>query len=230
MLVYFHGGGFWMGSLETEDNACRLLTNAAGCIVVSVGYRLAPENKFPTAVEDGYAAVRWVAENANAMKADRTRIAVGGASAGGNVAAVVALMARDRGSPQLVYQLLMYPVLDYAFDTPSYRDNAEGYMLTKDVMAWCWSVYLRAEADGQNPYASPLRAQDLGSLPTALVITAEYDPLRDEGEAYAAGLRQAGVPVVCKRQAGAIHGGLPVDMGREVWQEAAAALQSAFSP
>jgi acetyl esterase len=123
----------------------------------------------------------------------------------------------------------MYPVLDYAFDTPSYQENAEGYMLTKDAMAWCWSLYLRTEADGRNPYASPLQAKDLSDLPPVLVITAEYDPLRDEGEAYAARLRQAGVPVVCRRQAGAIHGGLPVDMGREVWEEAAAALRSAFS-
>ena len=230
VLVYFHGGGFWMGSIETEDSACRLLTNAAGCVVVSVGYRLAPENRFPTAVEDGYAAIRWVAENASAMNADRARIAVGGASAGGNVAAVVALMARDRGTPRLIYQLLMYPVLDYAFDTPSYQENAEGYMLTKDAMAWCWSLYLRTEADGRNPYASPLQAKDLSDLPPVLVITAEYDPLRDEGEAYAARLRQAGVPVVCQRHEDAIHGGLPPEMAKEMTEEAAAALLSAFSP
>jgi acetyl esterase len=124
----------------------------------------------------------------------------------------------------------MYPVLDYAFDTPSYQENAEGYMLTKDAMAWCWSLYLRTEADGRNPYASPLQAKDLSDLPPALVITAEYDPLRDEGEAYAARLRQAGVPVVCRRYDGAIHGGLPPEMAKEMTEEASAALLSAFSP
>ena len=230
VLVYFHGGGFWVGSIETEDSSCRLLTNAVGCTVVSVEYRLAPEHKFPAAAEDCYAATRWVAENVDTINADRSRIAVSGASAGGNLAAVVALMARDRGTPRLIYQLLMYPVINYAFDTPSYQENAEGYMLTKDVMMWCWSFYLRTGADGRNPYASPLRAKDLSGLPPAMVITAEYDPLRDEGEAYAARLRQAGVPVVCKRQAGAIHGGLPPEMAQEMTEEAVAALRSAFSP
>jgi len=229
VLVYFHGGGFWMGSIATEDSACRLLTNAADCAVVSVEYRLAPEHKFPAAVENGYAATKWVAENADNLGVDAARIAVGGASAGGNVAAVVALMARDRGTPRLAYQLLLYPVTNFAFDTPSYRENADGYMLTKDAMMWCWNLYLRGEADGHNPYASPLRAQDLHGLPPALVVTAEYDPLRDEGESYAARLREAGVPAVCKRYDGMIHGGLPMDMGKEAWQEAAAALRSAFA-
>jgi len=228
VLVYFHGGGFWMGSLETEDSTCRLLANAVGCTVVSVEYRLAPEHKFPAAAEDCYAATRWVAENADAVRGDRSRIAVSGASAGGNMAAVVALMARDRGTPRLIYQLLMYPVTNYAFDTPSYQENAEGYMLTKDIMMWCWSLYLRTEADGLNPYASPLRAKNLSGLPPSMVITAEYDPLRDEGEAYAARVRQAGVPVVCKRQAGAIHGGLPPAMAQEMTGEAIADLRSAF--
>jgi len=206
-----------------------LLTNAADCAVVSVEYRLAPEHKFPAAVEDGYAATKWVAQNASNLGVDAARIAVGGASAGGNVAAVVALMARDRGTPRLVYQLLLYPVTNFAFDTPSYQQNADGYMLTKDAMMWCWSLYLRGEADGHNPYASPLRAQDLHGLPPALVVTAEYDPLRDEGELYAARLREAGVPAVCKRYDGMIHGGLPMDMGKQAWQEAAAALRSAFA-
>lgn len=229
VLVYFHGGGFWMGSIATEDSACRLLTNAADCAVVSVEYRLAPEHKFPAAVEDGYAATKWVAENASNLGVDAARIAVGGASAGGNVAAVVALMARDRGTPRLAYQLLLYPVTNFAFDTPSYQQNADGYMLTKDAMMWCWSLYLPTEADGYNPYASTLRAHDLSGLPPALVVTAEYDPLRDEGEAYAARLREAGVPAVCTRYDGILHGGLPPDMGKEAWQEAAAALRSAFS-
>ena len=229
VLVYFHGGGFYIGSIATEDSSCRWLTNAAGCIVASVEYRLAPEHKFPAAAEDCYAATKWVAENASAIGGDPTGMAVGGPSAGGNLAAVVALMARDRGTPPLVYQLLMYPVTNFAFDTPSYRENGDGYFLTKDAMVRGWNLYLVTEADGHNPYASPLRAQDLRGLPPALVVTAEYDPLRDEGEAYAARLREAGVPVVCTRYDGMLHGGLPLDMGKEAMHEAAAALRSAFA-
>lgn len=232
VLVFFHGGGFAIGSIEGYDELCRALTNAAGCIMVSVDYRLAPEHKFPAAVDDCYAATKWVAENANAIGGDPTRIAVGGDSAGGNLAAVVALMARDRGTPPLVYQLLVYPCTNFAaFDTPSHRENAEGYFLTKDDMVWFMDLYLRSEADAHNPYASPLRAQDLRGLPPALVITAEFDPLRDEGEAYAARLREAGVPVICTRYNGMIHGFviMPFDQMRKARQEVAAGLRSAFA-
>lgn len=231
VLVFFHGGGFALGSIETHDELCRALTNAAGCIAVSVDYRLAPEHRFPAAVDDCYAATRWVAENANAIGGDPTRIAVGGDSAGGNLAAVIALMARDQGTPPLVYQLLVYPVTDSAFDTPSRQEYADGYFLTRDDMVWFTNLYLRSEADGDNPHASPLRAQDLSGLPPAQVITGEFDPLRDEGEAYAARLREAGVPVVCRRYNGMIHGflSMPFDQGKKARQEAAAGLRSAFA-
>src|SRR5262245_13361078 len=199
ILVFFHGGGWVIGNRETHDATCRALTNAAGCIVASVDYRLAPEHKFPAAVEDSYAATRWIADHATSIGADPTRIAVGGDSAGGNLAATVSLAARERGGPPLVFQLLVYPVTDHAYDTPSYKDNADGYFLTRDAMVWFWNHYLDREADGRNPLASPLRARDLQNLPQAFVMTAEYDPLRDEGEAYAKRLREAGVPVTLNR-------------------------------
>ena len=233
VLVYFHGGGWVIGSIETHDATSRALANAAGCIVVSVDYRLAPEHKFPAAAEDAYAATKWVAESAAALGGDPRRIAVGGDSAGGNLAAAVCLMARDRGGPSLAYQVLIYPVTDYSFDTPSYRENAEGYLLTKDSMGWFWNHYLRDESDGRNPYASPLRAESLAGLPPALIITAEFDPLRDEGEAYADRLREAGVPVACSRYDGMIHGfvGLAtvLDKGKLAVGEAAGALRAAFA-
>lgn len=231
LLVFFHGGGFVMGSIELYDEFCRALTNGAGCIVISVGYRLAPEHKFPAAVEDCYAAAKWVAVNANAIGGDSMRIAVGGDSAGGNLAAVVTLMARDKGTIPLVLQLLMYPATNLAHDTPSAQENANDYFLTRDDMYWFRSLYLSSDADRNNPHASPLRAQDLHGLPPALVITAEYDPLRDEGEAYAARLRDAGVTTTCTRYNGMIHGflSLPLDQGRKGRQEVTAALRSAFA-
>jgi acetyl esterase len=231
VLVFFHGGGFVIGSIELYDEFCRALTNGAGCIVISVGYRLAPEHNFPAAVEDCYAATKWVAVNAKAIGGDSARIAVGGDSAGGNLAAVVALMARDKGTVPLVLQLLMYPATDLAHDTLSAQENANDYFLTRDDMFWFRSLYLNSDADRNNPYASPLRAQDLHALPPALVITAEYDPLRDEGEAYAARLREAGVTTTCTRYNGMIHCflSLPFDQGKKGRQEVTAALRSAFA-
>jgi acetyl esterase len=233
VLVFFHGGGWTTGDLDTMDTPLRALTNRAGCVVVSVDYRLAPEHKFPAAVEDAYTATRWVAENASVVQGDPTRIAVGGDSSGGNLAAAVALMARDRGEPSLIYQLLVCPVTNHDFSTLSYQENADGYLLTKGSMVWFWNQYLKDEKDGHNPYASPLQAQDFSGLPPALVITAEYDPLRDEGEAYAARLQKAGVSVVTKRYEGMIHGFFEMaallDTSRLAIEEAAQALRKAFT-
>lgn len=231
LLIFFHGGGFVIGSIELYDEFCRALANGAGCIVMSVDYRLAPEHKFPAAVEDCYAATKWLAANARAIGGDSVRIAVGGDSAGGNLAAVVALMARDRGTVPIVLQLLMYPATDLAHDTLSAQENAKGYFLTRDEMIWFRSLYLSSDADQDNPYASPLRAQNLRRLPPALVITAEYDPLRDEGEAYAARLREAGVTTICTRYDGMIHVflSLPFDQCKKGRQEITAALRSAFT-
>lgn len=232
VLVHYHGGGWIAGDLETYDPICRALTNAAGCAVVSVAYRLAPEHKFPAAVEDCYAALQWVATNAATFNGDVTRLAIGGESAGGNLTAVVAQMSRDRGGPTLVYQLLVCPITDYNFNTTSYRENADGYLITKADMVWFWNHYLRSEADGESTQASPLRAVDLRGLPPALVITAEFDPLRDEGEAYATRLLEAGVPTVVKRYGGTIHGffelSAVLDQGRQAVAEAAAGLRTAF--
>ncbi|GAC1350026.1 MAG: alpha/beta hydrolase [Ktedonobacteraceae bacterium] len=233
VLVFFHGGGWVIGNIESHDVMCRSLTNAADCITVSVDYRLAPEYKFPAAPEDCYAATQWVAANAGTFNGDPTRIAVGGDSAGGNLAAVVALMARDRGGPSLVYQLLIYPATDYYLPgTPSIYENAEGYLLTRDDMIWFLGHYLPSEAEAKHPYAFPLQAKDLSGLPPAMVITAEFDPLRDEGEIYTARLQKVGVVATATRYYGMIHGFLSLagalDQGRQALADAAAGLRSAF--
>lgn len=231
VLVFFHGGGFVIGSIESHDELCRALTNGVGCVVVSVDYRLAPEHKFPAAVEDCYAATTWVSQNAKDIGADSTHIAVGGDSAGGNLAAVVALIAKDSGRLPLSFQLLMYPTTDAAMSMPSVRENADGYFLTRADMVWFLSLYLRDDADRDNPRVSPLRAHTFHGLPPALVITAEFDPLRDEGEAYAAKLREAGVKVTSTRYGGMIHGfvSMPFDQGKKAKQEVVSALRSAFA-
>lgn len=233
VLVYYHGGGWVIGDLNTVEVPCRLLTNKAQCVVVSVDYRLAPEHKFPAATEDAYIAAKWVVENSKSLQVDPTRVAVCGDSAGGNLAAVVALMARDRNGPSLLYQVLVYPVTHHAYDTDSYRENSEGYFLTKDSMIWFWNHYLQAAQDGENPYASPMLAENLSRLPPALVITAEYDPLRDEGEAYAARLMEAKVPVEITRYNGMIHGffWMPhaLEQGRKAIEQVANALKQVFN-
>jgi acetyl esterase len=206
VVVYFHGGGWIMGSIDTHDAYCRALANASGTVAVSVDYRLAPEHKFPAGAEDAFAAARWVAENGSDIGVDARRIALAGDSAGGNLAAAVTLMSRDRGTPPAAFQVLIYPVTDYNFDTDSYHENADGYHLTRSGMMWGWRHYLDKQEDGHSSYASPLRADDLRGLPPALVITAQFDPLRDEGEAYAERLRASGVPVTLRRYNGMIHG------------------------
>jgi acetyl esterase len=230
VLVYFHGGGWVLGDLDAADTICRSLANGAGCVVVSADYRLAPEHKFPAAAEDAFAATRWVAQNAAGIGGDPDRIAVAGDSAGGNLAAAVALMARDRGDPHLAYQLLIYPVTQYGFDTESYRQYERGYGLSKEEMVWFWHHYLPHPADGQNPCASPLLANSLSHLPPALIVTAECDVLRDEAEAYAARLQAAGVPVRLWRYDGMIHNfiGLApvVDRGKQALAEIAGQLRS----
>ncbi len=231
-LVYFHGGGWVIANLDTYDSSCRALVNAANCAVVSVAYRQAPEYPFPAAPEDAFAAYKWVMDNAASIRTDPKRVAVGGESAGGNLAAVVALMARDRGAPMPVHQMLIYPITNYAFDTASYQENAMAVPLSKGAMEWFWSYYLRRPADGHNPYASPLQAKSLQGLPSATVITAEIDPLRDEGEAYAQRLRDAGIAVKSTRYTGVTHeffsmSGI-IDKAKQAVDEAAGQLKAAF--
>ncbi len=206
VIVYFHGGGWVIGELDTVDNPLRRIANRTGAVVVSVDYRLAPEHRYPAAFDDSYAATAWVAEHAAELGGDPERIAVCGDSAGGNLAAAVAIAARDRQGPRLTAQLLIYPVTDFGFTTESYEQNGEGYLLTKGSMQWFWAHYLGAQDLGKDPYACPARADDLSGLPPAFVATAEFDPLRDEGEAYAANLRIAGVDVTAKRYDGMLHG------------------------
>jgi len=205
VLVYFHGGGWVRGDLDTHDGLCRLLAEAADCVVVSVDYRRAPEHPFPTPVHDAYAATAWVAEHAELVGGDGDRIAVGGDSAGGNLAAAVTLLARERDGPDIDHQVLLYPVTDYDLDTDSYHENESGYLLSRASMRWYWERYLDDVVDGANPYASPLRAPDLSGLPSATVVTAGYDPLRDEGAAYADRLQEAGVAVTHANYPGMVH-------------------------
>lgn len=233
ILVYFHGGSFTVGDLDTHDAPLRALANRAGCIVVAVAYRLAPENQFPAAPEDAYAATKWVVEHAAEIGGDATRVAVGGDSAGGNLAAVVTLMARDRNRPALVYQVLIYPNTDATMSTASWQElGNKGYILTTEGMASAFAQYLPGSVDKKNSYVSPLWA-NLNSLPPALIIIGECDPLRDEDEAYAERLKQAGVPVVSKRYDGMIHGFFQMagalDAGKEVIVEIAANLKQAFA-
>jgi acetyl esterase len=205
-LIYIHGGGWVIGDLDTHDIVCRAIARRAGAVVVSVDYRLAPEYKFPAAVVDCYAATEWVSANAERLGIDQARISVGGDSAGGNIAAVVCLKARDEGGPRIALQVLVYPVTDLSsFATGSYEEFADDHYLTRSLMEWFRGHYLSSMDDARNPHASPLLARDLSGLPPALIITAECDPLRDEGEAYAARLEQAGVSVTSTRYAGMIH-------------------------
>lgn len=206
VIVNFHGGGFVIGDLDTADAQCREMCRRTAAVVVSVDYRLAPEHRFPAAAEDCFAATSWVAAQAAALGVDATRLAVAGDSAGGNLAAVVAMMARDRGGPAIAFQLLVYPVTDCNFDTGSYRSNGDGYLLTAATMRWFFDHYAPPPIDRTHPHLSPLRASSFANLPPALVMTAEFDPLRDEGEAYAQRLRESGVAAQALRMDGHIHG------------------------
>jgi len=231
-LIYFHGGGWVLGDLESHDHVCRALANNASCVVLSVDYRLAPEHKFPAAVHDSFAATQWIADLAGELGEDRSRIAVGGDSAGGNLAAVVSQIARDRGGPSIAYQLLIYPSTDMRMNMPSIEENADGPLLTKASMHWFVNHYLNSDADRTDSLASPLLASNLRGLPPAFILTAECDPLRDEGEAYGQHLREAGVPVEVQRYEGMPHGffsfAAALDGGRRAFADATSRLRSAF--
>ena len=232
LLLWFHGGGWVTGNLDTHDQLGRLLADHAGAVVVSVDYRLAPETKFPGAADDCLAAYEWALAHAGEVGADSARVAIGGDSAGGNLAAVVALDARERGLPQPKLQLLVYPVTDYEFDSAAMIDNAKGYFLEAEGMRWFFDHYSRTPADFDDPRFSPLRAPDLSGLARAVVVTAEFDPLRDQGEAYGRRLADAGVPTQAVRADGLIHGffGMHEFMppGKEAWDVSVAALRDAF--
>jgi len=232
ILVYYHGGGWIRGDLDTHDDVCRYLCHHAGCLVASVDYRLAPEHRFPAALDDCDAATRWVAENAAALGADPARLAVGGDSAGGNMACGVTLRARARGGPQIAFQLLIYPATDLAGESESKRLYSSGYLL--DSMPFYVASYLGPEGDAADPLASPLLAPDLAGLPPAFVLTAGFDPLRDEGEAYARRLQEAGVAVEYRCHEGMIHGFVSITgliaRAEAGLADAAAALRGAFAP
>lgn len=232
-LVYYHGGGFICGSIEGHDSLCRMLASTVGCAVASVEYRLAPEHPFPTPVHDAYTALSWVHESADELGIDHTRIAVGGDSAGGNLATVAARQAKERRGPPVAYQVLYYPVTDLgSIDTASYDAFASGFGLSRQEMAFCRDAYLPSSDDFENPSASPLRAGNLIGLPAAYIVTAECDPLRDEAEAYAGKLSEAGVPVVMERYAGQIHAFVrmydQIDDGRRVIARTAELLAPAL--
>lgn len=232
VIVYYHGGGWVVGSLETHDGICRALADAVDAVVVSVDYRLAPEHVFPAAVDDAFTALCWVHEHAGELGGDPARIAVAGDSAGGNLSAVVAQLARGDGGPALRFQLLVYPVTDHEFESRSMIDNGAGYYLTADAMRWFYGHYLRTEADADDPRVSPIRG-DLAGLPPAFVVTAEYDPLRDQGVAYAAALRAAGTEVAGRTYEGMFHGffGMQemIDVSKVALDDAVAALRGALA-
>lgn len=233
-LVFYHGGGWILGGLETHDALCRALTNATGCVVIAVDYRLAPEHRYPAALEDCYAATQWVANNAASIEARTDSLVTCGESAGGTLAAGVALLARDRDGPDIDHQTLLYPPTNYAFDTDSYEENAQGYFLTREDMKRFWNGYLRTELDGRHPYASPLRAT-LEDLPPSLVVTAGFDPVRDDGRAFVDRLEDAAVPARHLEYDEMIHGFLPMlddpalDRAREAIDEVGTAVRDAVS-
>jgi acetyl esterase len=231
-VVWFHGGGWVMGSLETHDVMCRRLAAAAGCALVAVDYRLAPEHRYPAAVDDAWSATRWIADNGSRLGLDTDRLVVGGDSAGGNLAAVVARRARDHRLG-LRLQVLVYPVIDSDLETPSYRSNATGFGLTRDAMAWFWDHYAPDAERRKEPDASPLRAASLAGVAPALVVTCELDPLRDEGEAYARRLEREGVPVTLTRYDSMIHGFARMfavmDRSHDVIRQLAGGIREAIS-
>jgi acetyl esterase len=233
VILFYHGGGWIVGSVESHDNVCRKLANRSSAIVISVGYRLAPEHKFPCAVEDAFAALQWARNEACSFSGSPDRIAVCGDSAGANLAAVTCLVSRDRGGPPIRFQALAYPATDAAnLNTESFRANGKGYYLTSEDIVQVIPLYLNDSDEARDPYVSPLLATDLKGLPPALIITAEFDPLRSEGEAYAERLDQAGVPCRLHRYGSMIHGfvsfiGILPQAGQAI-DEMAAAMSEAL--
>ena len=231
-LVYFHGGGWTIGDVDTHDVLCRQLALGARCAVFSVDYRLAPEHPFPGAVEDCWFATDYIGRNHSALKVDPARIAVGGDSAGGNLATVVALLARDAGRPALAFQLLIYPATDQRCEFPSHRENGQGYLLTSEGIDFFRRCYLPERKAFTDWRASPLLAPSLAGLPPALVLTAGYDPLRDEGRAYAERMQREGVAVQYREYADMVHGfllfGGVLDTANAAVAECSAALARAF--
>lgn len=232
VIVYFHGGGWVVGSLTTHDGICRALAAGVDAVVVSVDYRLAPEHRYPAAVDDAYAALQWVAEHASAIGGDALRVVVAGDSSGGNLAAVVAQLARADGPP-IAFQLLVYPVTDYEFTSLSMEDNAVGYYLTRDTMRWFYEQYLNDAAEGEDVRVSPIRNPDLTGLAPAFVVTAEYDPLRDQGTAYLDAMRAAGNTVTGRTYSGLFHGFFPmgdfIDAAKCAFDDAVVAVRSAVA-
>ncbi len=237
-LVFAHGGGWCLGSLEVYDNPCRALAAATGAVVVSVDYRLAPEHRFPVPLHDFCDAIAWTFEQADALGLDNRRIGVAGDSAGGNLAAAACLLAQEKqgwgaaGAPAIAHQLLLYPALDAAMDSPSFQQFGEGHYLTRAAMEYCYGAYLGDAAPGRHELVSPLRAEHLAGLPQATVISCEYDPLRDEAEAYAQRLAQAGVAVQAVRLPGMVHACIHMlglaPASRRLFDEAGAAVRQAF--
>jgi acetyl esterase len=233
LLVYFHGGGWVVGSVALSDSFCRALANASSCAVLSVEYRLAPEHRYPAAANDAFAATRWASEHARDLGIDPERLAVGGSSAGGNLAAVVTLMARERGGPGIALQWLHVPVIDHDFTRESYRSHGRGRGLTRAGMEWFWAHYAPDVARRDEPFACPIRATDLRGLPPAIFVVAECDPLRDESAAYAEGLRRAGVPVSYLEYPGMVHAFMGwsevVPAGATAFKDTGAALRKALA-
>jgi len=222
-LVFYHGGGWTLGTLESAGDLCRELAARTGRVVVSVDYRLAPEHPFPAGLDDAYAALEWVSQHAETF-GGAGDLAVAGTSAGGNLAAAVALRARDHDGPEISHQALCYPITNHAFDTESYRENADGPLLTRADMEWFWEQYLRSPVDAANPYASVLRARDHANLPEATVVTAGHDPLRDDGVAYANALDDAGTPVEHHHYPSMAHGFLSLTDSVSVADDAMTAV------
>ncbi len=232
-LIFYHGGGWTLNDLDTHDNLCRAIAKSALAVVVSIDYRLAPEYKYPAAIEDAYTALVWVNFNAQLLNINANKIAVGGDSSGGTQAAVLCHLARDRKGPKIIFQLLIYPVTDYYLPgSQSYIENERGYSLNRDFMIWFWNNYLPDNIDVNDPYISPLRAQDFKNLPPTFIMTTNYDPLRDEGEAYGKKLSEAGVKVKVNRYKDQMHGFIMlthiIDGAKQAFEDAILELKNAF--